>query len=369
MSYPFKRLWLNGRFVAIGDVVDGHEPGRSAFEESALTFIREWLTDTQTFLQQTSGSTGTPKTISITRQQMEYSARLSEQALELQPLSNAFICIDTRYIGGKMMIVRSLVTKMAMWIVDPAAQPLQDLPIDQCVNFAAFVPYQIQSMLGSKHPHLINNIDTVIIGGAQLHDDFVEQLNRYQCRCYAAYGMTESISHVALRTLNGPNSAAFYNTLPGVEVNADDRECLVVKAPYLAEHLVTNDIVEIINNRQFRWLGRADNVINTGGRKVLPEKLEAAIQSVFNLTGIRNRFFVHGVEDRKLGRKVVIIVEAAGDHVELIRNTLLSLASEMPRHDRPKEMLISPAFQLTNTGKINRTQTLTTVTQTISLQK
>ena len=365
MSYPFKRLWLNGRFVAIRDVVDGHEHGSTVFEESALTFIREWLTDTQTFSQQTSGSTGMPKTISITRQQMEYSARLSEQALKLQPLSHALICIDTRYIGGKMMIVRSLVTKMAMWIVDPAAHPLQYLPIDQCVNFAAFVPYQIQSMLGSKHPHLINNIDTVIIGGAELRDEFVEELKRYQCRCYATYGMTESISHVALRTLNGKNAGEFFNTLPGVEVAVDDRGCLIVKAPYLTEHLITNDIVEIINNRQFRWLGRADNIINTGGRKVLPEKLEAAIQTLFNRAGIGNRFFVHGVDDRKLGNRIVLVVEAAGDHVELIRR----MVTEIPSHERPKEVLISPAFQLTDTRKINRAQTLETVTQNISLQK
>lgn len=368
MNYPFKRLWINGRFVAIRDVVDGHEHGNTVFEESALTFIREWLTDTQIFSQQTSGSTGTPKTISITREQMEHSARLSEQALELQPLSHALICIDTSYIGGKMMIVRSLVTKMAMWIVDPVAHPLQYLPIDQCVNFAAFVPYQIQSMLGSKHPHLINNIDTAIIGGAQLHDEFVKELKRYQCRCYATYGMTESISHVALRTLNGRNAGVFFNTLPGVEVAIDSRGCLVVKAPYLTEHLVTNDIVEIMNSRQFRWLGRWDHVINTGGYKVVPEKLEAAIQTSFNRAGIGNRFFIHGVEDTKLGSKVVLVVEAADDHVELIRGSLRSLANEIPSHERPKEMLISPAFHLTNTRKINRAQTLKTVTQKLSLK-
>ena len=369
MSYPFTRFWLNGRFVAIRDVVDGQEHGRTVFEESALTFIREWLTDTQTFFQQTSGSTGTPRTISITRQQMEHSARLSEQALELQPLSHALICIDTRYIGGKMMIVRSLVTKMAMWIIDPAAHPLQHLPVDQCVNFAAFVPYQIQSMLGSKHPHLINNVDIVIIGGAELHDEFVAELGRYKCQCYAAYGMTESISHVALRTLNGRNASRAFNTLSGVEVAADDRGCLIVKAPYLAEHLVTNDIVEIVNNRQFRWLGRWDNVINTGGYKVLPEKLEAAIQSFVNRAGIGNRFFIHGVEDKKLGRKIVIVMEAAGHHVELIRDTMPMLAGEILPHEMPKEVLISPAFQFTDTRKINRAQTLKTVTQNISLKK
>lgn len=369
MSYRFASLWMNGRLVMLSDITEGREKARTMFEGSSFTFIREWLEGKPAFSLQTSGSTGTPKSITISRDQMTTSATLTQQALNLQPSMNALICIDTRYIGGKMMIARAFVTNMAMWIIDPDALPLQKLPVDLCVNFAAFVPYQIQSMLGSKHPHLINNADTVIIGGAALNDECIRQLSRYQSKCYAAYGMTESVSHVALRALNGDDATDFYEALPGVELSVDDRDCLVITAPFLEDKITTNDVVGLIDNRRFRWLGRWDNIINSGGYKVLPEKVEAAIQNVFDRASITNRFFIHGEPDKRLGNKVTLLVEASGNNIRPIVDILPALAKEIHPYEMPREILVSPSFTLTDTHKIDRPITVTTVTRRISTKK
>ncbi len=361
MSYSFTTLWMNGRFVSLNEIAAGREVPRSIHEESSLSFIRSWLSGETSFSLQTSGSTGPAKPITVSRTQMEASAKLSTSVLKLQPFSNALVCIDTRYIGGMMMIVRSFVNNMAMWILDPVSAPLQKLPVDQCVNFAAFVPYQIQSMLGSKHPHLIDNLDTMIIGGAPLHADYVNDLRRFQCACYAAYGMTETLSHVALRRLNGREASEFYHALPGIGLSLDNRGCLVIKTPYLNGEVVTNDIVELTGDQQFSWMGRADNVINTGGYKVNPEKIEAAIETVFRVAGISNRFFVCGMEDNKLGQRITLVLESTGHNADTIADILGQLDNHLHPYERPKEILLVPAFTLTATQKINRTATLQSI--------
>jgi O-succinylbenzoic acid--CoA ligase len=358
MSYPYTTLWINGRLVSLNAVVHETEECRSAFEEHTFSFIREWLSGQKKFVLQTSGSTGAPKRITVTREQMEASAKLTEQALQLKRQHHALICIDTKYIGGKMMIARCLTIGMRIWAVDPTANPLSKIPVDQCVNFAAFVPLQIQTILGSKHPHSLNNLDQVIIGGAPLDEKVIEQLNTFLCRCYATYGMTETLSHVALRTLNGKNKQRYFELLPGVTVRQDERGCLVIYLPYLPEPVITNDIVELRGARQFVWLGRWDNVINSGGVKVIPEKVEAALTNLFFKAGIQSRFFVQGVEDQKFGQKVVLFVEGTDYTRELFQKLLRDPAIQLSPFEIPQEVRLIPSFVTTATGKVNRTQTL-----------
>jgi O-succinylbenzoic acid--CoA ligase len=248
---------------------------------------------------------------------------------------------------------------MRIWAIDPTANPLAKIPVDQCVNFAAFVPLQIQSILGSKHPHSLNNLDCAIIGGAPLDEKVIEQLDGFLCRCYATYGMTETLSHVALRTLNGKDKQRYFELLPGVAARQDERGCLVIQTPYLLEPVVTNDFAELKGSRQFVWLGRWDNVINTGGVKVIPERVEAAIQNLFFKEGRSNRFFVHGLENKKLGQKVVLFVEGTDYTPEGLQKLLIDLDGQLSPFETPQEVRLIPSFVTTATGKVNRTQTLT----------
>ena len=368
MDYPFSSIWVNGRFETLDAIVRETTEARSPFEVHTFKFIREWLSGQQHFSLQTSGTTGTPKLITIKRQQMIDSAWLTAKALGLERLTNALVCIDTAYIGGKMMLVRSFVIGMRIWAVDPTARPLQKIPVDQCVNFAAFVPFQVQNMLGSKHPHLLNNVDKVIIGGAPLVESLITKLKTLLCVCYATYGMTETISHIALRTLNGPHAQPFFEALPGIKLQSDDRGCLLVDAPFLPDQIITNDLVELSGFNHFRWLGRWDNIINTGGVKVMPEKVEAAIEKIFLSAGLSNRYFIHGADDTSFGQKVVMVIEGS-DSSDITNKILPELRRVLSPYEIPKEVWISPSFVFTASGKVNRLKTLEGVTHSFRLKK
>jgi o-succinylbenzoate---CoA ligase len=369
MNYPFSSIWINGRTVSLDLIREEQVTPQSSFEDHTFTFIREWLSDKALFTTQTSGSTGAPKTISFTRDQMMASAQLTAHVLGLRRLYHALVCIDTKYIGGKMMLVRSFVTGMKILAVDPCACPLQKIPVDTCVNFAAFVPYQVQSMLVSKHPHFLNNPDVAIIGGAPLDKGVIDQLRDLLCRCYATYGMTETISHVALRRLNGPDRDDHFQAMPGVSLQKDARGCLVIETPFLKEKIVTNDLAEITGQGKFQWLGRWDNVINSGGIKVIPEKIEATLEKIFSEAGISSRFFIHSIPDKTLGNRIVLVVEAAGNIQTLLEKIFPEIFTRISAYERPREVLIAEVFYTTGSGKINRSNTLKNILSSFPIQK
>lgn len=342
----------------IESILNDTEIAGSGFEYSSFSFIREWLTGAKKYELHTSGSTGEPKTIHVTREQMERSAKLTEQALQLTARHHALVAIDTKHVGGRMMIVRCLTSGMRMSLVDPCANPLTKIPVDRCVNFAAFVPFQIHSILESKHPHLLNNLDLIIVGGAPLNEKLIQRLEPFICRCYATYGMTETLSHIALRKLNGSDKTQHFELLPDIQATSDNRGCLVAHVPYLKEPLYTNDLVAFVTPNRFTWLGRWDNVINTGGIKVSPEKIEAATEEIFLKAGIENKFFIHGVEDERLGQKVVLFIEA-DNHASVVLSKLLTdLSQALPPFETPVEIHVLNSFATTPTGKIDRNKTL-----------
>ncbi len=363
-------MWLNGRALSLSNIRNGNERGRSDFEVETLRVVRAWLDGTGRFEIATSGSTGPPKKVIFHRDQMLASATRSGQALGLREGATSLVCIDTRYIGGMMMIVRSLVHNMRIYAVEPEALPLQHLPVDRCVNFAAFVPYQIHSMLGSKHPHLLDNVDTMIVGGAALHEDDLARIKKLRSVSYATYGMTETISHVALRRLDGIDPPDSFHALADVTLAVDDRECLVISAPYLGTPVTTNDRVDLLDERRFRWLGRWDNVINTGGVKVSPEIVEAAIQIEFAKLGVNTPFFIHGIADRKLGSRVVLVAEAGDDdQAQKLFAALSSLGNHLHKYQMPKEIHLASAFVFTPTGKIHRQRSMQNVTHVLGGRK
>jgi O-succinylbenzoic acid--CoA ligase len=361
-AYPFRQIWINGRRVTLDKIQDDREPVRSPFEETTFQFIREWLAGEETFSMNTSGSTGKPKSISISRAQMIASAQHTARKLNLQKHTRALVCIDTKYVAGKMMLVRALITGMRIMAVDPSANPLVRIPIDNCVQFTAFVPYQVTAILESKHPHLLNNLDKVLIGGAPLGERSREELARFQCECYETYGMTETVSHIALRLVNTAAKQPYFETLPGIDIGQDDRGCLVISADYLGEPVITNDLVEIVSPGKFLWLGRFDNVINTGGVKVLPEKIEKAMTTVFQKHNIDHRFFIAALADERLGHKVVLVIEGVQFSSESFVPALDDVRATLSPYEFPREVYTIPGFILTETQKVDRKKTLAAAT-------
>lgn len=360
--YPYQEIWINGRHVSIQKIVDGNAPSKSNFEASTFQFIKEWMEGQETFTMRTSGSTGEPKEISISRHQMIRSAQLTAEAIKLQKNSTALLCIDPMYIGGKMMLVRSLVLGLRILAVEPSSNPLIKVPIDKCVQFTAFVPYQVQSILESKHPHLLNSPDKILIGGAPISAKLQEKLDHFQCECYETYGMTETVSHIAIRLVNTAMKQPYFSTLPGVNISQDDRGCLVINADYLVEPVITNDMVEIIEPGKFTWLGRWDSVINTGGVKVMPEKVERTLEGIFLSNNFSHRFFIAALPDEKLGNKVALIIEGVQFSSEVLKHSLAALRAALSPYEIPKEVYSVPEFVNTPTQKIDRSKTLAAVT-------
>lgn len=361
--YPFAAIWINGRSVSIEKILSSEEPGRSPFEDSTFAFIRAWLSGEENFDIQTSGSTGTPKMISISRNQMIVSSRRTSEKIGIQKNWSALVCIDTRYIGGKMMLARCLTLGLRIVAVDPTANPLVRIPVDRCVQFTALVPYQVRAILESKHPHLLNNPEKILVGGAPLSASICAQLDRLQCECYETYGMTETVSHVALRLVNTKRKQPYFEALPGIGIDQDDRDCLVIRADYLPEPAVTNDLVELVGPGQFVWRGRFDAVINTGGVKVVPERVEKELEKIFHLHGFTHRFFIAALPDEKLGHKVVLVLEGVQFSSEILQQSLQELKSIVTAFEFPKEVHKMPQFVMTATGKIHRIQTLAELTR------
>jgi len=364
MKYPHDQIGINGREVQVQTILDGTTEGRDEFEKQTFSFIRAWLTGQATFELQTSGSTGTPKKIIIHRDQMIASARLTQEAVGLRENFTALLCISPGYIGGKMMLVRALVLGLKLVAVTPAANVFEKLPSSLPIDFAALVPYQLYQVVRSKEAGWLNTMKTVIIGGAALDTATISMLDVYACRCYATYGMTETISHVALQPLNGPDKSQEFTLLHGITATQDDRGCLVIEAAYLPEKIVTNDLVSQPTANRFRWLGRWDNIINSGGVKIVPEEIERKIQGVMD-QATRSKFMLCSTPDPILGEKIILLLEGS----ELDSTTIDRLKHELPkilsRYELPKEIMVLDKFSYGPTGKLKREGTVRNIDKSV----
>ncbi|PKF74501.1 AMP-binding protein [Chryseobacterium sp. PMSZPI] len=313
------------------------------FEKKVETFLKEWMSDGTMVNVQTSGSTGVPKIFKIEKKKMINSAVMTCNFLGLKEGDTALLCLPVEYISGKMMVVRSMERKLRLIISEPSLRPVGQL--DEEIDFCAMTPLQVENSLDKLH--LIKNL---IIGGASvsesLKNKILQQGLRPSNRIFETYGMSETLSHIALKQLL-PEPEDYFTAFENVSVSLDDRGCLTIFAPNVnAEILQTNDLVEIKNKNQFRFLGRIDNVINSGGAKIFPEALEALVKKE-----ISNEVVFVGIKDESLGQKLMLVIE--GPESESLRNSIAELSFEKSFH-RPKEIIFINEIPRTPNGKVNR---------------
>lgn len=304
-------------------------------------FLKDWFSTDDFIVVQTSGSTGKPKSISLDKEHVINSALATGAFLDLQAKSTALLCLPIDYIAGKLMWIRALVLGWELTVIRPSSTPLEN--IDKRFDFTAFVPLQLQNSL-----HKLYLFNTVIVGGGAISKTLEIQLQNQKAKVFATYGMTETITHIAMKPLNHQSyKPSFYRTLPDVSIYKDERGCLVIHAPKVADKVIfTNDIVELISNYQFEWLGRYDNVINSGGVKLHPEQIEAKISPILS-----SRFFVAGIKDDQLGQKLVLVVEGLTREVDFS-------ACSLSKFEIPKATFFIDTFVETKSGKIVREKTL-----------
>ncbi len=306
-------------------------------------FLEQWFDDNDFVVVKTSGSTGVPKNIRLSKKAMIESAIATGSFFGLSSKTTALLCMSPEYIAGKMMLVRALVLGWHLNIVPPSSQPLKNS--NKTYDFSAMIPMQVEKSLSELH-----RIKKLIIGGGSISHQLLSKLQDVPTQAYATYGMTETITHIAVKSLNQP-AENYYKTLPNITIEKDKRDCMVINAPRISkEKIITNDVVRLISDSQFEWLGRYDSIINSGGIKLIPEEIEQKLSPY-----ISNRFFIAGIPDRLLGEKTILIIEGKeSPHLleEIKEYSILS------KYETPKEIFFLPQFIETDTQKIQRKKTL-----------
>lgn len=337
-------------------------PAQTDYEANTQQFCRAWQSGQEIFMLRTSGSTGTPKPIELTRAQMRASAQLTGQALGLQAGDPALVCLNTQYIAGTMMLVRGLELELPMTVIEPGSNPLTHPEVvGKLFAFTALVPLQLQTILTEtpEKKTVLDGMKAILVGGAATSPALETLVQSIIAPVYATYGMTETVSHIALRRLNGPTASDLFTVLPGVDVGTDERNCLhITSAATNFERVQTNDVVDLQEATQFRLLGRADSVINSGGVKVQPEPVERLIQTYLAEHDRSPRLFIAGLPDDRLGQRVVLVLEGLSlteiqwAAVQQIVRTALGPYSV------PKAWYSVGVFSETATGKIDRRATI-----------
>jgi len=339
------RFKLNGYHITLEEMfhvaycfIKEGEP----FEQHVGNFLLDWFDEKSYIELSTSGTTGTPKVIKIEKQAMLDSALATGDFFDLNPGDTMLHCLPTNYVAGKMMFVRSFILGLDMKFVEPNSDPLKN--IDEEFDFCAMVPLQAKNSLEKLKAKKIKKL---IIGGVKVYKALEQELVKLPMDIYETYGMTETITHIAAKKI-GENA---FTVLPNVKVSIDDRHCLVIDAKNISkDKIVTNDIVNLISDTQFSWEGRIDNVINSGGVKLMPERIEDKLSTL-----IPRRYFVSGQADETLGQKVVLYVEGEPMVIEE------SVFAVLDKFEKPKEVVFIPKFNETATGKIMRTESIKSI--------
>ena len=324
-------------------------------------FLAEWNNDSPFVEVKTSGSTGEPKRMLVEKRRMLASARITCDFLGLRPGDTALLCMSLDYIAGKMMVVRALERGLKLITVEPSGHPLSTFHFSPFTfHFSAMVPLQVYNTLQvPEERERLKQIRHLIIGGGAIDDSLAAELKDFPNNVWSTYGMTETLSHIALRRLNGPEASLWYTPFPSVHLSLSDEGCLIIHAPEVCpEPLVTNDIAEISHNgrsalplatggtrehprcEKFRILGRKDNVICSGGLKIQAEELERQLRPHMSVP-----FVISKRADEKFGEIVVLITEGSPSDARTICERIL------PKFHQPKAYLHIDQIPLTETGK------------------
>ena len=315
------------------------------FLQDLEAFLNEWRNEEPTVWVHTSGSTGTPKPMLVEMERMRTSARLTCKFLGLQEGDSALLCMPLQYIAGKMVVVRSEVANLKLIPIAPSGHPLANL--QETPTFAAMIPMQVYNSIQVKEEkEKLMKIKHLIIGGGSIDPSLAQTLKDFPNHVWSTYGMTETLSHIALRRLNGPEASDWYTPFEHVNISLSNENTLIIHAPSVCpEELITNDIAEINEEGKFRILGRKDNTINSGGVKIQIEQVEELLRTQLNIP-----FQITASPDSKFGEIVVIIYNKV-ENENLIKEIC---EKTLPPYWVPKKYIAVEEIPMTGTGKPDR---------------
>lgn len=338
---------LSGRSTLVGDLIRIRN-GTTGWEKEWLDFLSEWYAPGNSIVVNTSGSTGKPKSIRLTKEFVAASARRTLLYFGLKGNDRVLHCLPSRYIAGKLMVVRSLLGKLDMHVKNPATD--FDFLDHESFQFAAMVPNQASKILDQKNGYMrLQQIRQLLIGGGPVPSPLQERLFSLSTACYSSYAMTETATHVAIRKLNGDGADEFYHCMEGISVGLSPESCLRIYIPGLdEEYLQTTDLAGLIDEKTFRILARADHVIISGGLKFSPEQLEQKLEKA-----ITQPFMISSLPDPKLGEQIVLLIEGTEnpESVAALNNICQSC---LDRYEQPRQIQFVEKLPRTDNGKLLR---------------
>lgn len=310
-------------------------------------FLLNWKSNSHTIQHQSSGSTGTPKTIEVTKQAMIVSAQRTNQFFKLNSNSTYLLAIPAKFIGGRMLLLRAYLNNAQVLACEPSLNPLLHIPNDIKIDFAAFTPAQLYEIVHNPvTKNRLMNIRISIIGGAPLSSELQNMVSHMPIEVYETYGMTETLSHIALRKAG---TSHFIPVSKDIRLSVNEENCLIISDPELIgnQPIKTNDVVELNENQEFIWKGRADFVINSGGLKIHPEEIEKKLAEIPELSN--RTFYLIGQKDELFGQIVVLKVE--GPQIEDLDQ---KIKEKIEKNKCPKKIQFVPKLERTENGKILR---------------
>ncbi len=343
-----KKISLDGVWYTEGTIhhFAGNDPGGS-WRFAIVQFLDEWFNRKEVITAQTSGSTGEPKIIKLSKINMVNSAMMTCSFFELKEKDTALLCLPASHIAGKMMLVRALVAGFDLLTVKPGANPFSDLQTR--IDFAAVTPFQL---IRSHHTLQAKKIQKLIVGGSPVSQKLQKLIENSGSEIYETYGMTETCSHIALRRLNGRNAEDFFTVLPGIEIRMDEHNCLVIYAPALADSgITTRDVVEMRGKNQFKWLGRSDHAINSGGVKFFPEQIERKLELL-----LERCYFISSLPDDKLTEKIVLVIEGDRWSESESAQWMQGMKQVLTPFEMPRSIHFIGSFDTTPSGKVLKSE-------------
>ena len=358
MAHAFDSLTLDGRALTRMEVYEHFDRLRKKrrkaeiWKDEIYHLVMELtLLSGNSISASTSGTTGPPKNMRIPRRDLVNSARLTAETFDLHEGDRALLCLPCAYIAGKMMLIRAMALGLDLHVMDPRGSVLDNLgDIKDRFRFTAMVPLQLHRAIQEDRARVESQFEIILLGGGPVSAALEEDLQGLRTAVFQGYGSTETVTHAALRRLNGPAINEVYHAIGSVRFSSDERGCLMVHTPHLrTKQHVTNDQVDLIDDTHFRWLGRIDNVILSGGKKIYPEQLEAKTAGVIPFP----HFFMAFPDDR-LGEAVALVLETDLGAEEILDEVLQTLISVLSEHELPRRVTAMRAFLRTGSGKVVR---------------
>ena len=325
------------------------DPLDSIIERLSKSTLPEWMKTHYDFLKsynsfneyeiETSGTTGPPKILLVTKMQMQISATATLSFFNLKPGMTTMLCLSSNYIAGKMMLVRAIIGRLKIILIEPTLTPSKF--INQKIDFIPLVPSQAKELISGNKRDLVK---ILLIGGGQVDSEIENLLIEANINVFESFAMTETLSHFAIKQIH-PNKQEYFTTLPGFKIEiSKDNELILLENELLEEPVLTKDVIELYDESHFKWLGRTDNLINSGGVKISPEQIEKQLKS--NLS--KFNFIIAGAPSNKFGQEVVLIIEGPEIDIELIN------FNNLDKYSTPKRIFFFPEFPRTQSGKIQR---------------